>query len=260
MESYDNLRRSMIMLIENRDAIPGDVMQLVIKIFDKAEEMYKELGCHNSAIETYMQGNLSNLIAMLQGRIGSKIKEGQYYQVETILSEVQRNLEETLDDEEQKRRDNKVQYSIEGNSEGANNNIITARIAGEIEDALKDVQSRQNQLLSVRGYNDAQIEDINYEMTTFIRQLIEREEENILIALQSDDAELKKQLLTRYETYICERNESNKPKETTFRESLDAGISLEEQRNNALKFQEETIDRNANDKRMEGPSLADLFK
>lgn len=260
MESYDNLRKNMINILENSEGIPSEVMQLIIKIFESIEEKYKEMGCHNSSIESYLQGNLGELIATLRGRLGNEIKEGQYYQIESILAEVRRDLEEKLDDEEQKRRDNKIQDNIGEFSNGGDNNRRTVRIVSEIEDALKDAQSMQNRLLSVRGYSDRKIEEINYEVTHFIRQQLQRGEENILEALKGDEGELKKQLLAAYEAYIHERQENNKSQEESFRESLDARISLDEQRDNALEFQKEAEYKSKEDENEHRQTLADLFK
>ena len=226
----------------------------------KVEESYKELGCHNSTIETYMQGNLMELMATLQGRIANARKDDQYYQIEAILYQVKRDIEENLDDEEQSRRDNEIKYGIEETSSNQTNYQTTMRIINEVEDALRDVQSRQNRLLSTRGYNDIQIGDINYEMVIAIRQMLERGEESIADALKGDDAELKKQLLEKYEKYISERQENSQTKEANFRESLDVGISLEEQKENVLQFQKSEETKREDDKNLHSQSLPELFK
>ena len=91
METYEDLRRNIMRLLDNREEMPSDVMKLVINIFERVEEKYKELGCYNSSIETYIQGNLQELISILQQRTGSERKEKQFYQINSILSQ-QRSL------------------------------------------------------------------------------------------------------------------------------------------------------------------------
>ena len=116
MESYENLRRSMISILENREAIPENIKKIIIKMFEKVEESYKELGCHNSTIETYMQGNL---METLQGRIGNVRKDGQTKEanfresldVGISLEEQKENVLQFQKSEETKREDDKNLHS-----------------------------------------------------------------------------------------------------------------------------------------------------
>ena len=82
----------------------------------KVEESYKELGCYNSTIEKYMQGNL---MESLQGRIGNVRKDGQTKEanfresldVGISLEEQKENVLQFQKSEETKREDDKNLHS-----------------------------------------------------------------------------------------------------------------------------------------------------
>lgn len=260
MEAYEGLRRNMMYVIENRGNMPADIMNLAIEMCERLEEQYDQVGCNNSSIRDYIQGNLNELMAKLQ-QIGSTMrKENQYDEVQAFLQKVEKDFEEKVDDEEQKSKDNNNKDIIGEICSNGQNNRMTPIITDEIQSTLKDIQSRQNKILATRGYSDRQIEAINDEVLYFIRNSKLKNEEQIYEALQGDDQELRKQLISVYDQYMDERQNGEKTNQEMFRESLDAGISLEEQSDNAKAFIENEDNRTEEEKRASRESLDALFK
>lgn len=237
MENFEELRRNMNKILENRRGLPEEVIRRIKEMFDRLEEKYREMGCFSGTIQQYMQGNLDELILRLQKGIGTGRKEQQFEDVQAFLSGVERDIEQKLDSEEQKQKDAERREQIQEIGNDKPNNIrVTLNSMDEIVLALQDVQSRQRRLLASRGTSDRQVYEVDDEVQYFIRQLRSRDEEGIHAAFQQDSAELDYELLQAYEYYVEQRETAEKPKQDIFRESLSAGISLEQQRDNTKGF------------------------
>lgn len=236
-ETFIQLKERTMSIFEYKEEIPVEVHKTIQEMFNSLEKKYKEMECYTPNIQEYMHGNLEELMARLNSEIGNRRKDEQYDDIQVFLRAIERKLEEKLDSEEQKRRDNEDKENIGEIANDAPNNIrITLNTMDLIEEYLRDVQSRQNRILYARGlYSQSQIEDINDEIRYFIMHLRNRNEEKIHEAYQSDNAQLREEILQAFEEYTIQRGEEPNKKES-FKDSLFAGISLEEQNVNAKRF------------------------
>ena len=206
MESFKQLKRNMMWAFENRKDIPQDVTGQIQNMFNSLEEKYREKGCYSDSIEQYMQQNIEELVDRLERGIGDKRKDKQYEDIQAFLLEVERDAEQKLEGEEKKIKNAERQRKISEIGNNTPNNIgITLNSMDQIIDSLKDVQSKQNKILTDRGlYGNSKIEEMNDEMQNFIMQLRSTNEEEIHQAFIGDNAELRKELLQAYEQYSAE--------------------------------------------------------
>lgn len=206
MESFKQLKRNMMWAFENRKDIPQDVTGQIQNMFNSLEEKYREKGCYSDSIEQYMQQNIEELVDRLERGIGDKRKDKQYEDIQAFLLEVERDAEQKLEGEEKKIKNAERQWKISEIGNNTPNNIgITLNSMDQIIDSLKDVQSKQNKILTDRGlYGNSKIEEMNDEMQNFIMQLRSTNEEEIHQAFIGDNAELRKELLQAYEQYSAE--------------------------------------------------------
>lgn len=79
-----------------------------------------------------------------------------------------------------------------------------------------------------------------------------------MLHFNRDNVALDYELLQAYEYYVEQRKTAEKSKQGIFKESLSAGIPLEQQRNNARGFMEGSSKEEPNSKE-HGGSLADMF-
>lgn len=264
MENFEQLKRNMMWAFENRPEIPQEIFQLIQKMFLQLEEKYNSMKCNNSSIREYMQGNLDELIAKLEGKVGNSRKDEQFNDIKFVLERVRQNIEEKLDDEEQMRKDNQTQSQINEIGNNGNNIRISINTIYLIEESLRDVQSRQNKILHARGtLKDKQIEDINDEVIHFIAQLRNKNENEIHTAYKKDCIELRKELLEIYQEYIMQREHGKEDQKqnisSSFKKSLSVEISLEEQKAFSEDVLEELLNYDENE--LESNSLpSDLLK
>ena len=136
-----------------------------------------------------------------------------------------------------------------------NNNQRTSQLINLTVDSLKNVQNYQNRLLDFRGYSNERIEQINEKVNEYIYGIKTRKAEDILNLLKNDEENLKNEINGLYGEYIrkFEEKGENKDIDSTqeekhlsdkevFRQDLDSGKSLEEQKEyveNVLKEQAE---------------------
>lgn len=245
LEELESMRR---IVIQSKE-MPEDITRIVKKIFTDLSEKYSELRCNNSAIESYLESTLNSYLAQLN-KIGNSRKDALMQEFLDMERAIEKDLEDELDVETIKRKDN-VYRGIISELGKFHNRRNTDTIMDTLQTALKDIQSHQNRLLGARGYNSKQIEDINDEIKSFIRYKITKNEEVIYELMQGDTKALNNRLLRQYEEYIRQRDsEEHKSKvennRGAFIESLKDKRTLEEQRKDAqeitFRLDEEVID------------------
>ena len=241
-ENFQQLRRKVLWMFENKNEIPTEVEQTIQEMFNKLKAKYQDMGCYTSNIQEYMQGNLDELLARLQRHVGNRRKDKQYEDIQDFLLTIESKLEDELDNEEQKRRDIQNRDRIGKIGKDAPANIRTSlNTVDLIEDSLRDIQSRQLRNLGAREENYDRIQMVEDEIRGFIRRLRNQKEEEIHNEYQVDDSQLRQEILQAFEEYVIERDkEKDEPsKADEFRAELFAGISLEQQSINAQQFLKE---------------------
>lgn len=231
MNNFEELKRSMMSKILNREEMPEDVIKAVRGAFDNISEIYAEYGCNNSTIAEYMDGELKEVEKYLDSNVGEGRRDDQLDQLRTVLHRMERRLEETVDGEEKQKDEEKDRDEL---SQIGNNNVrLTQRVLDVVSEALMNVRSRQNKILDARGYSGDRIMQIQEEVTAFIKSFENRNGESICEMFKQDEQGLRKELLSEYEEYLTQ-NKSDASKK--FRDSMNAGISLEDQHKAATDF------------------------
>lgn len=241
-ENFQHLRKKVLWIFENKKEIPTEVEQTIQEMFNKLKEKYQNSGCYTSTIQEYMQGNLDELLGRLQRHVGNRRKDEQYEDIQDLLLTIERELEDELDNEEQKRRDMQNRDKIGKIGNDAPNNIrISLNTVDLVEESLRDIQLRQLKILDAKGANHNLIQEVNDEIRGFIMRLRSQKEEEIHNEYQVDDSQLRQEILQAFEEYVIERDkEKDEPsKAEEFRTELFAGISLEQQSVNAQQFLKE---------------------
>lgn len=243
MERLEELKRKMLAKTFYREGIPEEVTEVIKEAFDGILNRYKELHCNNLSIQEYIQGNLEYAKSCVIKNLGEKRKESQAEQVQSIIHGMERELEdldESLEDEKRSQERHKEEISqIEPEDEKVKERIIEI-----VEDALRNVQSKQNRILDARGFSIDRIEQIGQYAQEFIGYFVSRNEKRVYEILETDNNSLKEQLLSEYEEYLLQNKKEEEEKETEpdkkskreeFVEGLDGGITLEEQRDFSME-------------------------
>ena len=240
-EKMEELKIAMMRKVIYREGMPAEIYGIVKEAFEGVLNRYNNMACNNLSIQEYMQGNLEYIKFYINENLGEKRKEAQMEQVQDIVRRIEGNLEdiETLENDKNRQEG----YREEINQIDSKNQEMTANIITAMEETLKDVQSRQNRILDSNGFSMDRIEQINQNVQDFIRYYVSRNQEKIYEVLEKDSDSLKEELLSEYEQYVLqnlserraneqqnEEEQEEKTKREEFIERLDAGISLEEQK------------------------------
>ena len=249
-EKNEELKRRCLTEIQHRDSIPQGVVDTIRKDFNEIFRIY-DSSIPESELEnakTYIQGKFDELKAEINN-IGDLRKSDEIEQTYLALQ----NLQSEVDNEIKKEESNKDEMAI--SEIDLNNNQRTSQLINLTVDSLKNVQNYQNRLLDFRGYSNERIEQINGKVNEYIYGIKTRKAEDILNLLKNDEENLKNEINGLYGEYIRKFEEKGENKDIdsiqeekhlsdkeVFRQDLDSGKSLEEQKEyveNVLKEQAE---------------------
>ena len=285
MEQFENLYGNIMSMIENENQIPKEVMSIIMDVFYQIEEIYKQNRCNNSSILEGIDLESNVIRGMLNGTLSDDMRNEQFIRTSEVLKMIEEKLKEIeqksnkISEEEFQDIENDMQNRArDGISEiGVNNQQVTSTIMMVVEDALKDIRSRQNTILYNRGELSVDvIYDIQQQVQDVIRQF-QNKEQDIFDIFQQKDKQLQKDILHQFEEYMQYRAQLRKEKseiperkaevleeqvEAIFRESLKAGIPLEEQAKSAEQFlreQEEKEEQNPKGEKLLVDELPELL-
>lgn len=254
VEMIEELKRKIFRKIENREAIPEEIKAIIEKSFANLEELYQKIGCNNETIKEYIEETKEEVEAAINSN-GENRKNIQFEEFQVILNRMQRKVEEqeSIDNNMSRQEIEEVDFR---------DNEHSNRIIDIVNDALRDIQNRQNYILDSRGYSYERIEQINEYVNSYIGNVGIQQEENIKYYMKEDKQELISQIMQEYEDYIqYEKSEEEKKEQPNnekeeFREGLNAGISLEEQHEFIEKrMNEEQMEQNEQNKENETKDL-----
>lgn len=253
LEMVEELKRSVLTKVQNREGIPENVMNLIENSIDKILDIYQNLRCDTRYIEEYIDGNKNQIKSIIEG-IGEDRKSQEIGEIDYIIRGIQREIEE--------KEENKRQHEKEIEEIQIDDNRYANRIIDNVTDCLKDIQSHQNRILSSMGYTDERIQQINQYVNQYIYNVEMRQGDKINELLNADKEQLISQVLEQYEEFhealIKEDKDTEKKediehqenKQESFREELSSGKSLEEQReyvNEILKQEKEKSEMGKNE-------------
>ncbi len=234
-ELFEELRREMINTISYREGIPDDIQRIVKNVFEQLTTIFDEYRCNNSTIEMFCDSEFSQIKSTLNNA-GMKRIDSQLEQLTDVLNSVQRDLEQGYSNDELRARGDI--HMDELAQIGKNNSRTIDIVLDGLDEALRNIRLRQTRILEDRGFSERQIDEINEEITDLARRVHRRDEEmEDIFDIDADN--LQDKLKQKYNLFL---SEATKSKEDSFRESLYAGISLEEQSENAKQFIESIED------------------
>ena len=232
MENFEELKRSILVNLNNREEMPIDIIKIVGKSLETLNEIYDDMKCNNSTIKTYLEGKFNEINEELKS-IGEERRNEHQEQVIYLLNKIKIGIEELGEDIQQKSQEEKDKeeffYVKSKNIE------TTEKIVDIIKQGIISVQSTQKRILDYNGFSGDRIEQIEQSVLKFVLHMQSRSSDEISEILEKDDKKLQNELVQQYEDYL---EYSKKDEKSKYRQSLDANISLEEQKEYALKMQE----------------------
>lgn len=230
--------------------------------FNGILQIYINCSCDISLIEGYINGNKEAVKSILNN-LGENRKAEQMQAVNKFFSGLQTQIEEGQIKESKSRNMGDISKIKFQNKE------ITNRIFAQIESSFQNIRVAQRKFLSARAYSEERIQSIDVNVQAFIKSL-RRNDEIIKRAFELDEKECQQLVTEKYKEYMqyeeneekilaeignkqSENESSSRNEKEEFKKSLDAGIPLEEQRENAQRFVKEQEDNNEKGKVMSLP-------
>ncbi len=229
MDDFEELKRSILSILANNE-IPVEVIKKIDKIQQKLMGIYDSFNANNSGIQEYTRSNF-NILKFRVNTINNIRKDEQLQELTAILRAAQNKLEENQNMQEDEKKKFDEQNKDQISQMDMHNKKMVNYLISEIQNCIQSVKSMANRSLDVRQTDMRKIEDINYEVRNLMSRMEVQDVEEFEQILQSDDKNLVRRLINRYEQYQEHEARKNKTKRQQFVEGLDANISLEDQKN-----------------------------
>ena len=254
MDEFEELKHQLLSAIQYRDEIPQEVIKMIEGIFEKIADIYAENHCDSTSILEAIDVELMGVKSFLETRITDDRRNNQFEEMQWILRQIEQSIEEeqSVDGkiaEEDLRNTNNNSHTKMFEEFGSDQKTIMRtvnNILGCVEDILNDINSRQRRILSARGVDGNKIEEIIYEVKRAISNFQYNGDQMVAFFVE-DDKQFRGTILEKYREYIQAAKESREKAasamqeegispQQTFRDSLDAGIPLDEQAEDAETF------------------------
>ncbi len=225
-----SIRNEIFNEVDSMSIVPEEVKSIIYKAFQQMNENYHNYDLDNSEIIKYIDGNYNETIANIT-RGKESDRRGVYWKKIDNLFDY---LEEKILNGEEIQRLEVERFEINDDQRDR----IVSVVVDNLNDKLKDVQYKQNKLMEIRGYSDKEIENVNNEIISFIRNFIKENEIGINSEYKGREKQLTSIVIDKVLERINELNSTEKTPEEMFKQGLSADLSLEEQRENAQRFTE----------------------
>ena len=183
-----SIRNTIFNEIDCMPVVPDEVQKIIEEGFQNLNNYYASLGVNYSEIKDYINGNFNETMANISNR-SQNDRRGEYWgQIKLFFNK----LEDKINNEEEIKQSDVKRFEIDDDS-----NQIALTIAGELEEKLKDVKNRHNELMSTRGYSDNKIEEINYNVSTVIGKYMEEKKLEIADKYKKREKQLTKSVIEK---------------------------------------------------------------
>lgn len=253
---FEEFKSKILTKISTNKELPTECINILKESFN---DMFKV--CTNTSdaqtletLKTYMQGNFDMLKVSIK-KLEEDRNSAKLDSVWKIVNQIENEIENNEDDANRtKTQIDDVQLN---NASDATNMIdMTA-------DYLRDAQDSFNKMLEIRGYSQQVIEGVNEKINNYISHFTVQTPDKITEILQEDQEILKKEIAEEYNGYLQEVKyvEGEKQEDTTisrqeqFRQELDSGITLEEQKDFVDKFNENQENSNNKEEKNQNKDL-----
>lgn len=257
MDEFEELKHQLLSAIQYRDEIPQEVINMIEGIFKKIKEIYTENHCDSTSILEAIDVELNGVKSFLETRITDDRRNNQFEEMQWILGQIEQSIEEEQsvygkiaeEDLEDLRNTNNNSHTKMFEEFGSDQTTIgktVNNILGRVEEILEDINLLQRRSLSARRVKDEEIEEISFAVKYAFRNFTNQGDQMIAFFVE-DDKQFRGIILEKYMEYMQAAKESREkassamPEEgispqQAFRDSLDAGIPLDEQAEDAETF------------------------
>lgn len=242
-EIIEEFRATVLREIEQDYTTEEEIVNVVVEKFNTLRDIFAQNGVNPQIIDEYMDGNLSMIKAQIRGLYDTR-KADILDQVDFIIKKIHTQMEETPEQQEPEEKRRMEQRNIDEMSLiETDNNAYARRIAGELADSIADIRSHANRVLDSRGIDMQTMENLLEDIRLYINRAEESSGEEIDGMLDEDRNKTITRLTSQYEAALeeikqIENKKEEQSEEKAFRNSLDAGISLEEQNKFAVQWAE----------------------
>lgn len=242
MDEFEELKRKLMNKVNNKE-MPKEVIQIINDIYKKMMQITQRTGISNRKVEEVISENNRLLNRKVNNNIANARKESQLEEMNYILNGMQRNLEEIeesqLNEEQREEENNKSrQRNISTFEEmDMNSSKDVDGIVNLLDENVREVRSVIRRVLASRGVSEDKLDQVRNEFSRVIHYIQSKVPGELMRILREEDKRTIDEIITDYEEYEEFRaQKKNKTKHEQFADSLDAGISLEEQHEFSNEF------------------------
>jgi len=260
MEAIEELKKKLINRIQYSKEKPEEVINIIKKELQELQIRYEELCGKDPRIAQYIEEKTKELEVYAVKQTGKK-KGLQLNDIRYITRRMSKRLDEIKDEKSERIEDEQNKKNIENLTR--NNKAVSRDFLQVFEDSLRNIKSMANRNLAARQFEQRKIEQINEQITYYIRSAKSKNEMRIYESFLNSDKKIVNDLISIYDEYVKNREkikEENREKETKsqrekFVNSVDSKIPLDEQKKHTdevlAKIEKENKDVKENEGRLE---------
>lgn len=220
-EILDEFKNNVIYLIQQDETTSEQVVQYLKERVTELENLFESHGVNILTINDYMEEEFK-FIAMKAAAICQERTDNITEQIAIIIDKIQRKI-----DEEQSIQENdEKQEESEFNSIETEDASFSRMITSQLEDFIMDIKTKASAVMDAYGIDYSKIEEVLTDINLCMNSALLESEEQLYNMLSEDKKRIIEALNSEYEQAM---ESVNKEPEQAFRDSLDAGISLDEQ-------------------------------
>ena len=247
MEEFEELKRKLMNKVQNKE-MPEEVTQIINDVYEKIMQIIQMNGVSNATVKKVISDSNKLLNQKVNNNIANERKNSQLEQLNYILIGIKTDLEKTektqLNDEQEEEENNRVNQRHISSFEGMDMNSTkdVSKIVDSLDESVREVRSAIRQVIRSRGVPEDKIEEVYHEFSRVIHNVQSKVPEELMRVLKEQDESTICEIIETYEEYEAfKAQKRNKTKHEQFADKYDAGISLEEQNENAKRFIENVI-------------------
>ena len=244
----EEIKEEILRKIQNQEVTSEEIQHIIDECFEDFMRICVEEGYSYDSIQDYVMQNKEQA-KMLARNVCDGRKDDVMEQVSLIFNKMQDDIEN---------KEEKVLPQKFENIE-IKDNANTNKILEGIEDALEDSKIHVTRILTARECDDRKIEEIEYNLRSYIHSLQTKKGDDIKETFDIDRRQTIEMIIKEYQEYEQEINKTE-DKNNEFREELKVGVpNLEEQREHTKEFLEKENNNNEEienkGKKLEPPKL-----
>lgn len=223
-EILDELKHNLIYKLQQDEATSDQIMQYIREKVTELTNILEVNDVNFLTIQDYMSEEIKYLMIKIS-TVCQERTDDITSQVINTIEQLQKKLDGEQEDKEmeQEEIEQKSQFS-EIETEDVN---ISRIITSKLEDFIMDIRQKAAAIMDAHGFDYSRIDEVVANINAYMNNALVDTEEEVYSILSKDREKIIEIVDTEYKKAM---ESVEKDPEETFRESLDAGISLEQQR------------------------------